>query len=70
MNGLSVKELEMKFSEEISALVIQRLEDLAKRHLVVQETGHWRLTKQGIVLSNLVFEKLLFSAEEIEKLKS
>lgn len=70
MSGLSIEKLKQKFSEEILALVTDRLEDLAKRQLVALEADHWRLTKQGIVLSNLVFEKLLFSAGDLEKLKS
>lgn len=66
MTGLSAKALENKFSAKITEIVAQRLAPLINTKLVQQQHDIWSLTQEGIVLSNLVFEKLTFLATEIQ----
>lgn len=60
MAGLGPRHLESKFGSSVYKLVESRLASLAGRGLVSFTNGSWRLTDEGVLLSNLVFEKVLF----------
>lgn len=69
MRGLSQDELAGKFESSIVREVSARMDLLIKHKLVSFAEKRWALTSQGIVLSNLVFERLAFLESEIKNLK-
>lgn len=72
MRGLSETALREKFPQTVADQVIHILQGLGRRDLVTKEihadgtTGDaWALTKNGIVLSNKVFQELTFLLEDM-----
>ncbi|MBK7961369.1 MAG: radical SAM family heme chaperone HemW [Bdellovibrionales bacterium] len=58
--GLSPAVVERKFGARVLRSVETRLTKLRERELLHFDGGHWRLTSQGRLMSNLVFEELTF----------
>lgn len=63
--GLSGSALKSKFGFDIWRPVEKRMQGLAERGLVQLIDDSWRLTQQGVVLSNLVFEDLCFFEKDL-----
>ncbi|MGE3973064.1 MAG: radical SAM family heme chaperone HemW [Bdellovibrionales bacterium] len=63
-DGLSQKNLKNKFSSETVGSISDRLNQIDSRLLTKEERG-WKLTEEGLVLSNLVFEKITFLKEDL-----
>lgn len=63
--GLSAKSLGAKYSLKIWLRVLSRLQNLVAQGLICQIDDFWALTPQGKLLSNIAFEKLSFSADEL-----
>jgi oxygen-independent coproporphyrinogen-3 oxidase len=63
--GLPIDALRNRFRESTVARVLPRLEELTRRQLLQTVSGGWNLTPQGQLISNKVFEKLTFSADEL-----
>lgn len=57
-SGLEKKLLFKKFKEPALSPMLARLRTLCEQKLVVETPEAWRLTASGLVVSNLVFEKL------------
>jgi len=66
-DGLPMVLLRGKFPKGALALVIQRLNDLVERGWLVKKDEHWRLSPQGLLLSNRVFEELTFLPSEVSQ---
>ena len=64
--GLNKDLLAQKFSPAIAGAVAARLLELESNELVENFTPFWRLTDQGKLLANLVFEKLTFNRDELQ----
>lgn len=60
MSGMSMAALSKKFGQERMYQVNYLCSELEERGLVSLEGDKWRLTSQGILLSNQVFSKLAF----------
>lgn len=58
--GLSPSVVEKKYGAKILLAVEARLNKLRTQKLLHYDEGHWRLTPQGRLMSNLVFEELTF----------
>lgn len=58
--GLSPAVIERKFGAKVLLLVETHLNKLRQRGLLRFDNGHWQLTPQGLLMSNLVFEELTF----------
>ncbi|KYG70830.1 coproporphyrinogen III oxidase [Bdellovibrio bacteriovorus] len=65
MRGLSQEKLSKKFPPEISSKVQTLLNGLIKKNWVQYDNEHWSLTRDGLVLSNKVFQELTFLPEDI-----
>lgn len=65
MQGLSVEKLKAKFPQETSEKVLKILAELQKKSWVQYDSKHWSLTREGLVLSNKVFQDLTFLAEDL-----
>lgn len=65
MRGLKVQELQSKFPEAVSSRVLSLLSNIEKKGWIREENGSWSLTREGLVLSNRVFQDLTFLAGEI-----
>ncbi len=63
--GLSGVSLRDKFSPSQVTVISRRLDHLITEQLIELKKGHWVLTGKGLLLSNLVFEKLHFSKDDI-----
>lgn len=57
--GLSRQQLYATYPKELCEQIDARLGQLAKNQLVDLNEAHWKLTANGRLLSNLVFERLL-----------
>ncbi len=68
--GLPRLQLERKFGKKLIPLVEERMTELLNQGLVTSDGEAWSLTEQGVLLSNRVFEKLLFSRSDIDKAQS
>lgn len=64
MRGLNPKHLGQKFPA-MEAKVESLLVKLAEKSLVQYDEEHWRLTREGLVLSNKVFQELTFLPEDV-----
>ncbi|KHD87284.1 MAG: coproporphyrinogen III oxidase [Bdellovibrio sp. ArHS] len=65
MRGLSQEKLAQKFPSDIAQKVSEILNSLIQKRWVQYGRGHWSLTREGLVLSNKVFQELTFLAEDI-----
>lgn len=65
MRGLSTERLQEKFPAPIAQKVEEILARLAQKTWVHYDNGHWSLTREGLVLSNKVFQELTFLAEDL-----
>jgi oxygen-independent coproporphyrinogen-3 oxidase len=65
MRGLRVQELQSKFPEAVSSRVLGLLSDIQRKGWIAEKNGSWSLTREGLVLSNRVFQDLTFLAGEI-----
>lgn len=65
MSGLNQDSLIEKFDKDAAQNVSLRMAKLIDTKLVEFRSGTWSLTQEGIVLSNLIFERLVFSKEEV-----
>lgn len=65
MKGLSIPDLRLKFDSDIVYKVESLAKPLADKGLLEKLNDHWRLTAQGIVLSNKVFEVFTFLEEDL-----
>lgn len=65
MRGLRVQELQNKFPEAVSSRVLGLLSGIEKKGWITEKNGSWSLTREGLVLSNRVFQDLTFLAGEI-----
>ena len=63
--GLLIDALRNKFADRTVAQVLPRLEELTRRQLLQTIPNGWNLTAEGQLISNKVFEKLTFSADEL-----
>lgn len=58
-DGINKSELKENFSPNLSAIIDSKLPPLVKSGLIEDTPSHWKLTAQGRLLSNLVFERIL-----------
>ena len=65
MRGLRVQELQSKFPEAVSSRVLGLLSGIEKKGWITEKNGSWSLTREGLVLSNRVFQDLTFLPGEI-----
>lgn len=65
MRGLSLEQLSHKFDPQVQAKVERILKKLCDRGWVHFDNGHWSLTRDGLVLSNRVFQELTFLKEDL-----
>lgn len=68
--GVDLSAMGLRFGEEIASLVRGRLLSLQAAGLVESAGGGWRLTRQGVHLSNQAFLEVTFSAQELARLPS
>ncbi len=59
-HGLSLDELEKKFGPERKKELLEILKKLETRGLLEMSKGRWRLSKEGVLISNQVFEACTF----------
>ncbi len=64
--GLDVDALSLKFGKECSIKVLETLASLESQNLVIRKDPRWKLSRQGQMISNLVFKHLTFLAEDLE----
>lgn len=67
-DGLSEHEVRQKFSAQGFDLAQPRLKGLKEQKLLKHEGGRWKLTENGVFLSNKVFSELLFSQSDIDNM--
>lgn len=65
IDGMAENALRLRFGEIRSRQVCARLDELKTHGLVEQTPTHWRLSAQGRMLTNLVFERLTFLREDL-----
>lgn len=65
MRGLNVQALAQKFPDGVQNKVRGILQGLENKSWVTYDNGHWSLTRDGLVLSNKVFQELTFLADDI-----
>ena len=54
-----------KFGKNISEMVIKIAQHLLGRGLMLQQNSHLSLTGPGLLISNQIFEKFTFLAEDL-----
>lgn len=64
--GLSLNDLNQKFSSQIVELVIERLQKLQKNNLLVCDKEFWKIPPKSRVLANLIFQELTFTDSELK----
>lgn len=65
MRGLSLEQLSQKFSPAVQSKVETILAQMSMKGWVHFDKGHWSLTRDGLVLSNKVFQELTFLKEDL-----
>lgn len=65
MRGLNVAQLQSKFPQKVTDKVLSILARLQEKSWVKNDSGHWCLTREGLVLSNRVFQELTFLSEDV-----
>lgn len=64
LSGLDKAKLLQKFGPSAVQLIEKRLQDPQMTSLVAEDAQGWRLTRQGVHLSNKVFEQILVSKDD------
>lgn len=64
--GLPLALVHQKFGNSAANCTQKRLQSLSEKNLLINEQDQWRLSDQGLLLSNLVFSELLFSESDID----
>lgn len=64
MNGLNLTDFDQKFAK-IPRVLTRELSTLVSRGLIIEEGSTYRLSDEGKILSNLVFERLTFLKEDL-----
>ncbi|KYG66669.1 coproporphyrinogen III oxidase [Bdellovibrio bacteriovorus] len=67
MRGLNVQQLASKFPADVTQKVDSILNRLKEKSWVAFDDGHWFLTREGLVLSNKVFQDLTFLSEDLDQ---
>lgn len=57
-DGIEKKILHSSFPEKLADLMTQKLASLVKSQLLIETPSNWKLTRNGRLLSNLVFERI------------
>lgn len=65
MRGLNINQLSQKFPATVCEKVERLLGGLQEKSWVQYDNGHWSLTRNGLVLSNKVFQELTFLKQDI-----
>lgn len=65
MRGLNLEQLSSKFPPSICQKVDTIMNGLKEKAWVQHDNGHWSLTRNGLVLSNKVFQELTFLKGDI-----
>lgn len=65
MRGLNLEQLSHKFNPMVRAQVEKILVSLGEKGWVQFDNGHWSLTRDGLVLSNKIFQDLTFLKEDM-----
>lgn len=65
MRGLNVEQLQTKFPQNVSEKVLQIMKNLEQKSWIHHDNGHWSLTREGLVVSNRVFQELTFLQEDL-----
>ncbi|AFY03409.1 radical SAM family heme chaperone HemW [Bdellovibrio bacteriovorus] len=65
MRGLNVEQLQAKFPQNVSEKVLQIMKNMEEKSWIRHDNGHWSLTREGLVLSNRVFQELTFLQEDL-----
>jgi oxygen-independent coproporphyrinogen-3 oxidase len=63
--GISFARLESKFDAVASAKVLEIAQPMLERGLLKLESNHLQLTHRGVLISNQIFEKFTFLANDI-----
>lgn len=66
--GISENALQYKFPEDLSSLLLKRIESLVRSGLVERSGQFWRLTSEGQLISNKAFEELTFLQSDLSAL--
>jgi len=66
MTGLDSRSVRQKFGNQASEKLAERINTLSSEGLITNTGPFSRLTEQGILLSNQVFSRLLFSHSDID----
>lgn len=64
--GLSVEKLVQKFGSQTLGLIEKNADALIKHGFMRFENQHYQLTDSGVLISNQVFEKFAFLAEDLD----
>lgn len=67
MRGLNIQQLASKFPAEVNQKVDTIMKRLQDKSWVSFDDGHWSLTREGLVLSNKVFQELTFLSEDLDQ---
>jgi oxygen-independent coproporphyrinogen-3 oxidase len=65
MRGLNERELQEKFPVAVYHQVSSIMSKLVGNGWVQADQGHWSLTREGLVISNKVFQELTFLKEDV-----
>ncbi|MEN0058564.1 MAG: coproporphyrinogen III oxidase family protein, partial [Bdellovibrio sp.] len=65
MRGLNMENLAQKFPTHAQEMVTSLLEKLEKKAWLRYDNKHWSLTREGVVLSNQIFQELTFLKSDI-----
>jgi oxygen-independent coproporphyrinogen-3 oxidase len=65
MRGLNERELQEKFPVAVYHQVSSIMSKLMGNGWVQADQGHWSLTREGLVISNKVFQELTFLKEDV-----
>jgi oxygen-independent coproporphyrinogen-3 oxidase len=65
--GLSKIKLTEKFGHQIYEIVKNQCDIMLKLGWLEELENHWFLSKKGVLISNQIFSKLTFLAEELKK---
>lgn len=65
LRGINTRALQEKFGDRAASTAITRLEKMQREGLLNATTAGFCLSQNGLLLSNLVFERMTFSADEI-----
>ncbi|MED1602530.1 radical SAM family heme chaperone HemW [Alkalihalophilus marmarensis] len=64
LNGVDLDELSKRYDKDLNKLYHDQIKDLSERGLLVNEQGMLKLTNDGLLLANEVFEQFLAVLED------